>query len=456
MRIFFFDIDCLRPDHLGCYGYNRPTSPTLDSLAREGIRFTNYHCADAPCLPSRMGLVSGRFGIHNGVVSNHSAGAQFHVQISNYRGPDPRNELLMRQMRRNNYDTYSFSNFADRHSAMWFMNGWTEFHTINLMCGSENADMVNEVALRWLRQNAKRENYFLHINYWDAHRTYKMDSSWAERFRSFPVAQLWPDEEAIKQHQAITGPFTATGQFPKNKSTVPLMPGAVRSRAEFEQMVTGYDAAIAYVDDHVRVVLEELDRQRVLDDAVIIISADHGDAFGEHGIYSDHVCADECINRIPLIVRWPGVTPPGQVCDALFYNIDFSATLLEMIGATIPEQYDGHSFLQNLKGQPSFGRDYLVWGHALYTVQRAARTREHLMIRTYDNCGYHFEPVELYNLEADPYQTRNLAGTQSDLVAQHDHLLTEWLQEQMMKEYAIPDPFALVLQERAAKRMTSL
>jgi len=452
MRIFFFDIDCLRPDHLGCYGYDRPTSPTLDSIAREGIRFTNYYCADAPCLPSRMGLVSGRFGIHNGVVSNRPSGADFHVRTTLYRGPEPNNELLPRQMRRHGYDTFSFSNFADRHSAPWFMSGWTEFHTINLMCGGENADMVNDVALRWLKHSAKREDYFCHINYWDAHRIYKMDASWADRFRGYPVTQVWPDEEAIQRHQAITGPFTATGQFHDHRSSVPLMPGAVRSRQDFEQLITGYDAAIAYVDDHIRVILEELDRQGVLDDAIIVVTADHGDAFGEHGIYSDHVCADECINRIPLIVRWPGVTPPGHKYDALLYNVDFSATLLEMIGAPVPERYDGHSFLQNLKGRSGFTRDYLVWGHALYTVQRAVRTREHLLIRTYDDHGYCFEPVELYDIPSDPHQTRNLADARSDLVAQHDHLLTEWLQEQLVKDGAIRDPFALVLQERSERR----
>ena len=66
MRIIYFDIDCLRPDHLGCYGYNRPTSPTIDRIAGEGIRFENYYCASSPCLPSRTCLSSGRFGIRNG------------------------------------------------------------------------------------------------------------------------------------------------------------------------------------------------------------------------------------------------------------------------------------------------------------------------------------------------------------------------------------------------------
>ena len=74
MRILYLDIDALRPDHLGCYGYHRNTSPNIDRMAEQGVRFTNYYTPDAPCLPSRTALFSGRFVIHNGVV-NHGARA---------------------------------------------------------------------------------------------------------------------------------------------------------------------------------------------------------------------------------------------------------------------------------------------------------------------------------------------------------------------------------------------
>ncbi|MBM4086844.1 MAG: sulfatase [Planctomycetes bacterium] len=452
MRIILFDIDCLRPDHLGCYGYNRPTSPTIDAVAKQGVRFERYYCADSPCLPSRAGFLSGRFGMNNGIVSNFGAGAQFNVRTRPYGGPQTENEMLMRRLRAIGYDTVIFSNFADRHSAWWAMCGHSEYHTINLKGGGETAEEINPPVLRWLKHSAKRENYLLHINYWDTHRCYKMPASWADRFKGFPVTQPWPDEATIQRQQAIKGPFTATGQFKDNISPWPLMPGAVRSRQEFEQMVTAYDASIAYVDHHVKVVLDELDRQGVLDDAVIIFTTDHGDAFGEHGIYTDHVCADECIHRCPLIVRWPGVTPPNRACASLLYNVDFSATLCELLSAPIPPEWDGKSFAANLRGEPGLQRDHLVWGHALYTVQRAVRTRTHLMIRTYDHWGYSsFEPVELYDMDNDPFQTTNLRDRQPELLAQCDHHMNEWIHEQRTKKRATVDPFDLVLVERKRK-----
>ena len=279
----------------------------------------------------------------------------------------------------------------------------------------------------------------------------------AEGFKSLsedhPVTQAWPDEDAIAAHQSVTGPFTATGQFRDDVTPPPLMPRSIGSRADFEHMLTGYDASIAYTDHHLGKVLDELESQGVLDDTAVVITADHGDAFGEHGIYSDHVCADECIHRVPLIVRWPGVAPAAAECDALAYNVDWSATLCDLLGAPVPGGWDGRSFRAQVEGAPGGGRDFLVWDHGLYTVQRALRTREHLLIRTYDDYGYRFEPLELYDMEADPYQTRNLASPDAspdtspdaDLAADLEGRLSSWVVGELGEE---SDPLMGILQER--------
>ncbi len=447
MRIVLFDIDCLRPDHLGCYGYARPTSPNIDAVAREGMRFDSYYCASSPCLPSRTEWTSGRFGIRNGVISNVGAGAQFRIRTRSYGGPEPENDLLMRTLRAAGWDTISFSNFADRHNSPWFMSGWTEFHTPNLKGGQETADEVDAPLLRWIRQNRGRDNYLLHINYWDAHRCYRMDASWSERFRDYPVPQQWPDEAAIAAHQSLKGPFTAHAQFANDESPLPLMPGAINSRADFEHMITGYDAAVAYVDHHAGVVLNELADQGGLEDTAVIVTGDHGDAFGEHGIYSDHVCADECIHHIPLIIRWPGA-PSGGACDSLLYNVDLPPALCELMGAEAPEEWDGQSFAPRLMGRPGMERTHLVWQHALYTVQRAVRTRDHLFIRTYDPLSFAREETELFDMRTDPYQTANIARDNGAIVNDCKALLDGWVEEQLSKPGSGPDPLDAVLAER--------
>ena len=75
MRVLFVDIDTLRADHMGCYGYYRNTTPNFDRVAEEGVRFDSYYCSDAPCLPSRAALISGMFGIHNGAIGHGGTAA---------------------------------------------------------------------------------------------------------------------------------------------------------------------------------------------------------------------------------------------------------------------------------------------------------------------------------------------------------------------------------------------
>lgn len=70
MKVILFDIDTLRADHMGCYGYGRDTTPVMDGIAKEGVCFERYYCPNAPCLPSRASMVTGLYGIHNGIVGH--------------------------------------------------------------------------------------------------------------------------------------------------------------------------------------------------------------------------------------------------------------------------------------------------------------------------------------------------------------------------------------------------
>jgi choline-sulfatase len=200
-------------------------------------------------------------------------------------------------------------------------------------------------------------------------------------------------------------------------------------------------------------VMNELADQGVLDDTAVIITSDHGDAFGEHGIYSDHVDADECIHHIPLVMKWPGVAKPGTDCDSMLYNIDFSQTLCELFGAEIPEDWDGVSFAPQVRGEKGKERERLVWNHALYTVQRAVRTKTHLMVRTYDPLVYELDEVQLFDMVNDPYQSRNIAKDHEDIVCElNDYVMNQWLEEQKSKPHWPGDPFDAVLAERRTNR----
>lgn len=102
-----------------------------------------------------------------------------------------------------------------------------------------------------------------------------------------------------------------------------------------------------------------------------------------------------------------------------------------------------------MRGDGGVDRDYLVWDHGLYTVQRAVRTKQHLMVRTYDPQNFNqFRPVELYDIVADPYQSEDISEQNLEIVEQCDHYMAEWIHEQMAKGHTTPDPIQLILQER--------
>ena len=111
MRIVYFDIDTLRPDHLGTYGYHRDTSPGIDEFARRGARFESCYVSEAPCLPSRTALFSGRFGIHNGVVGHGGAAAHMRYPGDGH-VTDPEALPLPMVLSRAGYKTATFTTFA--------------------------------------------------------------------------------------------------------------------------------------------------------------------------------------------------------------------------------------------------------------------------------------------------------------------------------------------------------
>ena len=131
MRILFIDIDTLRPDHMGCYGYSRNTTPNMDRVCAEGIRFDEYYCSDAPCLPSRASLVSGMFGIRNGAVGHGGTAADRRLHGPARDFTDIVDDNCFHSIfRRAGMHTASVSTFPERHSSWWFNAGFNECYNV--------------------------------------------------------------------------------------------------------------------------------------------------------------------------------------------------------------------------------------------------------------------------------------------------------------------------------------
>ena len=448
MRILYIDIDSQRPDHLGCYGYHRDTSPNIDGIAREGVRFENYYVSDAPCLPSRTAMWSGRFGIHNGVINHGGTAADPFVD-----GRDrPFNSTLgrsgwMRCLRDCGLKAVTVSPFGERHSAWhWYANFNEVYNTGKY--GLERADEISPVALRWIRDHAREEKWFLHVNFWDPHTPYRAPESFGDRFADQPLP-AWLTEEVRQQHWNGVGPHSARelpGYDEKLHGDWPRQPVAASSMKEVRRMFDGYDNGVHYCDEHIGRLLNALADQGVLDETAVIITADHGENLGELNIYGDHQTADQITCRVPLIVKWPGVTKP-RVDSALHYHVDFAATTIELVGRKVPENWDGRAFSDAFRANRELGREYLVVSQGAWRCQRSVRFDDHIAIRSYHDGHHAFPDVMLFDLKSDPHQQHDLAPSRPELVGRATRMLDAWHGEMMRTATHAVDPMWTVMRE---------
>lgn len=156
MRILYLDIDTLRVDHLGCYGYHRNTTPNIDALARNSVRFENVYASDVPCLPSRTALATGTFGTRNGVVTHGGTAADLLPEGPNrqFMGAQMRSSWAWR-LYQAGYHTASFSSFPFRHSAAWWNHGFMEAMNLMRGMGGERADEVLPGVIDWLDRRGR-------------------------------------------------------------------------------------------------------------------------------------------------------------------------------------------------------------------------------------------------------------------------------------------------------------
>lgn len=466
MNILYIDIDSLRPDHLGCYGYHRQTSPHIDALAAEGLRFTNCYAPDAPCLPSRTAMTTGKFGIHTGVVNHGGVASQPHIW-----GPERGFACNMTesnwalQFQQAGYHTVAFSPFAQRHGAWHWYAGFMEIHNTG-GGGMENACEIDPQVSAWIeRKGGNDKPFFMWVNVWDPHTPYRTPPSFDNPFKDDPLPE-WYSEEVRAEHWQKAGPHSAqevNGFSPepewmfKNKglherypSISDLQPRQITDMAEARKMFDGYDMGVAYADAAVGRIVQKLKDAGLYESTAIIISADHGENLGELWVYGDHQTADQVTHNVPLIVRWPGVTDSraGAQDDRLLYSLDAGATSLELAGIDVPPDWDGQSFAGNLvEGKSQTRRDYLVCSQMAWCAQRSARWDNYICIETYHD-GYHDYPQHMvFDLENDPHEQHDLASERPDLVAKGKEILHEW--RTRMRETAThkTDPLDTVMAE---------
>lgn len=401
MKVVYLDVDSLRPDHLGCYGYGRATSPHIDRLAAQGVRFTRCYASDSPCMPSRAALFSGSFGIRNGVVTHGPRAQQLH----------PPGPTLAGLLRTNGVRTATVSSFG-RHPAPWFLVGWDEVHDpTGWGFQAVPGWAMRERAVDWLARHAA-EDFFLHVHMWDAH-GWRSAPECCLRALGEGTRPEYPTAEQIERHQSMVAWHSAQATGMVDRDAV-------------DAMYDGYDAEIRYVDHQIGLILKCLADLNILDDTLVLVSADHAQEFGEHGVYFEHWSVYEGTARVPLIARYPRGVARDRVDAGLVYQLDLAATVAEAFGLAVPPAWDSRSLWQRFRAPGEAGRPHLVLGHGLYLAQRAVVRDEWKLVRTMHPGQWELPPVQLFQPLADPWEQQDQAEQRPDVVQELSALLLEW------------------------------
>lgn len=292
-HVVLISIDCLRADHLGAYGYEKPTSPRIDAFAREAVLFENVVAASSYTLPTHASMLTG--------LPPALHGATLRKAIS------PAVPYAPESLRRAGYRVNAVVSAAFLSQVYGFDRG---FHTYRLTGG--RAASVVDRALRLIDEGRGQAQFFL-LHLYDIHAPYAAPTEFIDRF----------DEANADVSDLLT---RVARRAPP------------QSVEEVEQVIALYDAEVAYVDQEIGRFFDALKQRGLFDASLIVLTADHGEAFYEHGAWEHGRAADldkpglyDEIVHIPLIVKWPGETRGASIPDVVS-QMDVAATLLEAAG----------------------------------------------------------------------------------------------------------------------------
>ncbi len=393
--VFLITIDTLRADHVACYGYKDVETPTLDALAADGGRFTHAYTHSPITNTSHATILTGLLPSVHGVTDFGVPLAAQHLTIA---------ELLKKR----GYQTAAFIGAVILDSnqlAPGFDRGFDFYDNFPAKTATKErwgrverrAGDVIQHAEAWLEKHPRARNSdaprFMWVHLYDPHDPYEPPSPFAEKYAKHP-----------------------------------------------------YDGEIAYADSALGGFIATLKKSGAYPGAIIIVVGDHGEGLGEHGEETHGLFLYDSTLHVPLIIKLPTMKLPanghnGTVVDTQVHTTDLLPTILSLVSAPIPAEINGESLESLMNGQPRPGHpllaetDYpLRWGWA---PLRALREDKAKFIEA--------PHPELYDLEADPHELKNLYGINLSQGQSMRAALAGWMAKvgasaESQHEGHLPDP----------------
>jgi arylsulfatase A-like enzyme len=406
-NLIVISIDTLRADHTSLSGYHRDTTPSLSRLAREGMSFEVAYAPTSATAPTHATLFTGRYPATHGLLHNGLALA-------------PEARTLAESLREAGHQTVAIvSSFVlDRRFGMdqGFETYQDDFEVESSTVRTEEweqhavpagfdrrAGATTKRALRWLslERDASRP-FFLFLHYFDPHAPYAPPEEFG---RPFAVG----DGDATRGRERRLDPTA-------------------------REKIARYDAEIAYTDREIGRLLNELERRGLMDDTLIVVTADHGEGLMDHGLWTHSVDIHEESVRVPLVLHWPGHVPAKGSAKEPVELVDVMPTLLDLMGISNDAGLaEGRSLAPAIRGDAPLDPDRPVFLYRRHfgngTVDGVPVHGHQLGVRQGSWKLIHHsrgDAHELYDLEEDPGELRNLYPTRPKERQALEETLDDW------------------------------
>jgi len=434
-QVVFLMTDTQRKDMLGCYGNPDMKTPNLDRLAAGGIRFDRAYTCQPVCGPARSAIFTGTYPHSNGVWGNcmplgdnvktvgqrlrdngvHTAYiGKWHLDGGDYFGlgrcPDGWDERYWYDMRCYLEELTPEERYASRQPETMAKQGVAKEFTYAHRCSERALDFLSK---------SGGEDFFLVVSYDEPHHPHLCPEPYASMYKDYEFPKrpnVWDTLEDKPAHHRVWAGDSLAEDKDALKIKNPYYFGC-NSFADYE-IGRVLDAVDAYAPD-----------------ALVIYTSDHGDMLCSHSISNKGPVMYQEITNIPLLVRWPGVAPHGAVCTDMVSHIDLTPTILEAMGLPEPKLLEGESILGLLNHPKTAKARDVFMEFGRYEIDHDGFGGFQLVRAV---CDGHYKLVvnlltsdELYDLEQDPYEMKNLiedSGYRAIRDKLHDRLLA-WMND---------------------------
>jgi len=316
--------DTLRADHLGCYGYHRNTSPSIDKFASNNIFFENAFTVSPKTYTSMPALFTGLYPMNSGMIDTRQW--MQNDELESFVEVLPKN-----------YERFAVV------SNPWLTRnrGYKWFSMGNFQCIPEYVQgEVSEVGLEWLKKRDSKKPFFLWLHYFNPHGPYTPVGAFNEMF----VEDSFYDPTKKLHFEYLGDDLKAFLKLDEGKTPLIGYVPYINGKDNPDYYIAQYDAEIRQTDTEIGKIFNFLKESGLTDNTMIVFTSDHGESLGENNCFCDHGnLVDNANIRIPLLISHPDIKSPQRI-NSLIENVDISPTILSELGLKFSNKVDGMNF----------------------------------------------------------------------------------------------------------------